>query len=213
MSRRYIYLHGFASSPQSGKAQYLRDRFAEISLDLAIPDLNQGDFGHLTFTRQLQQVERIINSATTPVTLIGSSFGGLASVWLAQRNPAVQKLALLAPAFQFLSHWLPLVGEANMQEWQTEGYLPVYHYGEKRSIPLHYQFLLDMQQYRDEELQRNLPTLILHGREDLVIPIQSSRDFAATRPWVKLIELDGDHSLSTALPEIWQPIKEKVLRY
>ena len=213
MNQRYLYLHGFASSPQSAKAQYLRDRFAEISIDLPIPDLNLGDFGHLTFTRQLQQVEAIINSASTPVVLIGSSFGGLASTWLAQRNRAVQQLVVLAPAFQFLSHWLPRVEESQMRQWLTEGYMPVYHYGEKRQIPLHYQFLLDMQQYRDEELQRNIPTLILHGRGDDVIPIQASRDFAATRTWVKLIELDGDHSLGTALPEIWPEIKEKILRY
>ena len=71
-----------------------------------------------------------------------------------------------------------------------------------------------MQQYREEELQRHIPTLLIfHGRGDRVIPIQSSRDFAATRPWVKLIEVDGDHSLGTALPEIWPKIKEKVLRY
>ena len=50
----YIYLHGFASSPQSSKAIYLRDRFAEINLNLEVLDLNQGDFTHLTLTRQIQ---------------------------------------------------------------------------------------------------------------------------------------------------------------
>ncbi len=50
----YIYLHGFASSPSSTKAQYLRARFASLQINLNIPDLNQGDFSHLTLTRQLQ---------------------------------------------------------------------------------------------------------------------------------------------------------------
>jgi uncharacterized protein len=36
----YIYLHGFASSPRSSKARYLRDRFKAINLNLAVLDLN-----------------------------------------------------------------------------------------------------------------------------------------------------------------------------
>ncbi|MBE9127137.1 hypothetical protein IQ257_28335 [Coleofasciculus sp. LEGE 07092] len=31
---RFIYLHGFASSPGSAKVVYLRDRFADIGISL-----------------------------------------------------------------------------------------------------------------------------------------------------------------------------------
>ena len=54
---------------------------------------------------------------------------------------------------------------------------------------------------------RPVPTLILHGCEDEVIPIQASRDFTRQRPWVQLIELNSDHSLGNVLPEIWQAIQ------
>ena len=81
----YIYLHGFASSPLSAKAQYLDSCFRECQIDLEIPDLNQGDFSHLTLTRQLQQVENLF-PAKKPVVLIGSSFGGLTAAVLAERN-------------------------------------------------------------------------------------------------------------------------------
>lgn len=202
----YIYLHGFASSPQSAKAQYLRDRFAACQLALNIPDLNQGDFSRLTLTRQLQQVESLFPSPETPVVLIGSSFGGLTAAWLAQRNPQVQRIVLLAPAFSFLSHWLPKLGEPQVQQWQASGSLAVYHYGEQRSLRLHYEFVRDASLYAQENLQPAVPTLILHGREDEVIPIQASRDYAQARSFVKLIELDSDHSLGNALPEIWQAI-------
>jgi hypothetical protein len=114
---------------------------------------------------------------------------------------------LLAPAFEFLAHWLLRLGEEQLQLWQTEQYLPVYHYGEKRSLPLHYQFVTDAAQYQDEQLQRPIPTLILHGRHDEVIPIAASRDYAASRPWVEFIELEDDHSLGNVLPEIWDLIK------
>lgn len=203
----YIYLHGFASSPLSAKALYVRDRFSSLNIPLSIPDLNQGDFSHLTLTRQLQQVAAKFPSDGMPITLIGSSLGGLTSAWVAQKYPQVQRLVLLAPAFGFLSHWLSKLGEEQLQRWQIEQYLSVYHYGEKRSLPLHYQFVLDAAQYQDEQLQRPIPTLILHGREDEVIPISASREFAAQRPWVELIELDSDHALGNVLPEIWQAIQ------
>lgn len=119
----------------------------------------------------------------------------------------MKRLVLLAPAFGFLSHWLPKLGDEALQQWQREKYLMVHHYGEKRSLPLSYDFVLDASQYKEEILQRPIPTLILHGKHDEVIPIQASRDFALQRPWVKLLELGSDHSLSNVMLEIWQAIQ------
>lgn len=83
----------------------------------------------------------------------------------------------------------------------------VYHYGEERSLPLSYEFVLDAAQYKDEQLLRPIPTLILHGQQDEVIPLQASRDFAAQRPWVELISLDSDHALGNVMFEIWEAIR------
>ncbi|MBD2480628.1 YqiA/YcfP family alpha/beta fold hydrolase [Planktothrix sp. FACHB-1365] len=86
----YIYLHGFASSPFSTKAQYLRDRFASVDIHLNIPDLNQGDFSHLTLTRQLQQIESEFFPSASPCVVLGSSFGGLTAAWLAEKKLMIQ---------------------------------------------------------------------------------------------------------------------------
>lgn len=205
---QYIYLHGFASSPQSRKAQDLSDRFAQLHLPLLIPDLNQSDFTHLTLTRQLQQVEAALPPAPTPVTLIGSSFGGLTAAWLGQTQPQVERLILLAPAFGFLSHWLPRLGFEQAQQWKTEGFLPVYHYGAEKMLPISYAFAEDAAQYRESEIRRPVPTLIIHGTQDEVIPVQSSIEFAKERPWVTLIELESDHGLLDRSEEIWHAICE-----
>ncbi|OKH28903.1 esterase [Chroogloeocystis siderophila 5.2 s.c.1] len=202
---QFIYLHGFASSPQSAKAVYLRDRFAAVHHALHIPDLNQDDFTQLTLTRQLQQVSALLPDE--PVTLIGSSFGGLTAAWLAEQHHQVQKLVLLAPAFAFLSHWLPQLGTEKIQQWEQQRYLMVYHYGEKRLLPLSYEFARDVPQYNDDHLLRPVPTLIIHGIHDEVIPIQVSRDFAAKRSWVQLIEVDSDHALGNVMLETWQAIQ------
>ncbi len=204
---QYIYLHGFASSPYSAKAEYIRTCFAQANIKLKIPDLNAGDFSHLTITRQLTQVASQFSHNSTPVTLIGSSLGGLTAAHLGQQYPQVQRLVLLAPAFAFLSHWLPKLGDETLQRWQKDKYLMVYHYGEEQKLPLSYDFVKDGSQYKEEVLQRPIPTLILHGRQDDVIPIQASRDFAQKRPWVEFMELDSDHGLGNVMSEIWQAIR------
>ncbi|MDB9315503.1 alpha/beta fold hydrolase [Spirulina sp. CS-785/01] len=204
----YLYLHGFASGPKSAKAQYLCDRFTECDIPLYILDLNQGDFSHLTLTRQLQQVKTFLPPTDIPVTLIGSSFGGLTAAFIAQLCPQVKQIIGLAPAFGFLRHWLPKLGPDTLQQWQTSGYHPVYHYAEQREIPLHYQFISDLQQYPEASLNRDIPTLILHGIHDDVIPLQASQTYCQNRPWTTLIELDSDHTLSNVMPQIWQEIKQ-----
>jgi uncharacterized protein len=204
----YLYLHGFASCPDSAKARYLRDCFADCQISLKIPDLNQGDFPHLTITRQLEQVAAKFPSQETPLALIGSSLGGLTAAILAQKYPQIQRLVLLAPAFGFMKLWLSYLGAEQVRQWQESGYLSVYHYGEGRSLPLHYQFAIDAASYDEAHLQRPVPTLILHGRNDEVIPIQASRDYASSRSYVKLVELDSDHGLMDVMPQIWQAIRE-----
>ncbi|MEG3967030.1 YqiA/YcfP family alpha/beta fold hydrolase [Microcoleus sp. T2B6] len=215
----YIYLHGFASSPDSLKAKYFRERFSSLEIDLKTPDLNQNDFSGLTLTRQLQQIETDFLQTQSSqsaekvkelggVTIIGSSFGGLTAAWLADRQLSVKQIVLLAPAFDFISHWLPLLGQQQLEKWQSEKYLPVYHYGEQGYLPLNYQFVADMAQYPEEKLMRSVPTLILHGKHDTIIPIQASRNFAANRPWVQLIELEDDHSLGNVLAEMWEAIQK-----
>ncbi len=190
----------------------MQQRFVQAGLPLLIPDLNQNDFAHLTISRQMQQVEALLPSSSLdplgepPVLLIGSSLGGLTAAWLGDRHDSVHALVLLAPAFGFLDHWLPKLGETTLQQWQQNGYLPVYHYREGSEIPLHYGFVCDAQHYDATQLRRPVPTLILHGLDDEVIPIQASRDYAASRPWVTLVELEGNHTLANADDAIWQAI-------
>ena len=70
-----------------------------------------------------------------------------------------------------------------------------------------YQFVLDSQNYSDQALRRSIPTLILHGQQDEVIPLSASQKYVQSRSWVELIVLDSDHGLGNALPEIWSKIQ------
>ena len=201
----YIYLHGFASGTGSTKAKYIRQQFANIGIELQVPDLNQDDFTHLTVSRQIAQVVDLFPK-DDPVTLIGSSLGGWVSTIIAQDYPQVEKLVLLAPAFDFLNHWLAKIGDQKLNVWENTYYLPIYHHALKNLSPLHYNFVVDARRYPLAQIDRVLPTLIVHGISDDVIPISASRDFAQYRYWVKLLEWESDHQLTNVSDRIWQEI-------
>jgi uncharacterized protein len=182
----------------------LHDRFQAIHQPLLIPDLNQDDFFHLTLTRQIKQAQSLL--PTHEVTLLGSSFGGLTAAWVGQLCPQVERLILIAPAFGFLDHWLPRLTPLQRQELEQTRSLSTYHYGEQQLLPISSEFITDFYCYSDTELTRSIPTLILHGVDDEVIPIAASQAYAAERPWVSLVELEGDHGLLAQEPEIWQQV-------
>lgn len=199
----FFYLHGWASSPASSKAHFFQQNFAHLAISLHVPDLNQDDFYHLTLTRQIQQVSALFLPDRN-ITLIGSSLGGLVALWLAQQNPQVKQLVLLAPALDFSRNSQRVIGAENLQRWQIAGELPIMHYAYEKEMLLSYEFIADMANYLDQNLQRELPTLILHGIHDEVVPIELSEQFAMTRPWVTVHAFDSDHSLGNVLPELWQ---------
>lgn len=43
------------------------------------------------------------------------------------------------------------------------------------------------------------PTRIVHGTRDAVVPVGSSRRYAAARPHVTLVEVDDAHELAASL--------------
>ena len=83
---RIVYLHGFASSPQSGKAQFFRRKFSEREIPIEIPGLDQGDFQGLTITGQLAVVDRAVGGK--PAILDGVEPGRVSGSALRRPAPA-----------------------------------------------------------------------------------------------------------------------------
>jgi uncharacterized protein len=198
----YLYLHGFASSPKSGKAIFLQEKFAQIGLTLNVPDLNLGDFTTITLSKQLDYLQT--EYGNSPLAVIGSSLGGYLALQMAIANPQVQKLILLAPAFKFSSTLEQGLGSEAIAQWQTTGSREFYHYGLDQPLPLNYEFLTDAQTYLPKSLDREVPTLIIHGANDEVVPCSLSLDFAKERSDVTLEIVESDHSLGNVVDLIWQ---------
>lgn len=204
-----FYLHGFASSPSSGKARFFSDRLAEFGLTLASPDFNLPDFGTLTVTRMLDQVDAAIESKPPgPVTLIGSSLGGFVALHAADRRHRVAgqarpvtRLVLLAPAFDFGSDRRldPIV-----DEWRRTGQRQIFHFGYGRSMDVGYALYEDARRYDSGRVDLDIPILVFQGRHDDIVRPSAAIEFAECRPNVSLRLLDDDHLLQRHLPEMWR---------
>lgn len=195
-----VYLHGFASSPQSNKAQFFRKRFAERGCVMEIPQLDEGNFKDLTITGQLGVIDRAVNGH--PAILIGSSLGGYLAALCAARHSCIERLVLMAPAFHFPQAWRERYSDAELARWKRDGSHLFFHYAYKEERPLGYQFVEDALQYEDEPDFRQ-PALILHGTHDPVVPVEVSQRFAQRHSNVKLCLVESGHELTDALDRIW----------
>ncbi len=202
---RIVYLHGFASSPQSSKAQFFLKRFTQRGVPVEIPQLDDGDFEHLTITGQLSVIDRTVGA--TPSVLMGSSLGGyLAALYAARHPEIVQKVILMAPAFQFPKRWRERYSPDDLETWRQEGSIRVYHYGYKSEKNLGYSLVEDAQRYENEP-NFSQPALIFHGIEDDIVPVSLSEEFVARHPDAILHKFDSGHELTDVLEPMWEAVE------
>ena len=205
---RYVWLHGFASGPESSKGRFVRDRLAERDKHLEIPDLNQPAFRELTVTRVVEQVDVLLDGDRA--VLFGSSLGGYtAAIWSALRPGRVASIVLLAPAFDLAARWKKRAGEADLRRWRLEGEALFDHYALGRKEPLAIAFLDDAERYDPFPLP-DAPTLVLQGKRDDVVTPDLAPEFVrrmrAAKRDVRLVELDEGHELTADLPRLWREI-------
>ncbi len=56
-----VYLHGFASSPQSRKAQFFGQKFRESGVAFQAPELDEGAFEKFTIPGPLKVLDRTVS--------------------------------------------------------------------------------------------------------------------------------------------------------
>ncbi len=186
------YLHGLGSGPRSYKGTHLRRRLAPIPL--LLPDLNRPSLEALSPTAGLAHMETVLPER---VSLVGSSYGGWLAALFAARHPdRVERLVLLCPGFHLASRWPELVGPVGMEQWKRTGSLPLETGG---NLP--WSFLEESQglQSAPRVTQR---TWIVHGRQDAVVPFESSAAYAQGQEHVTLVPVDDDHGLASSLDTI-----------
>jgi len=208
-ARHVIYLHGFASSPGSGKAQRLARELDAIGVSFDAPDFNQPAFETLTVTRMLEQTQAAIARAPAgPVALIGSSLGGFVALLAASQSrslaASVDRLILLAPALDFGGSRLRRFGEHRIDEWRRAGRVTVFHYAANQEREIGFGLYEDAARYDAMTLESRLPTLVFQGRQDDVVDPAMVEQWASGRPHVDLRLLDDGHQLAASMDLIWR---------
>ena len=196
-----IYLHGFASSPASSKAQRFKREFAAHGVGFSCPDFNQPAFETLTTTRMLAQTAEAIEAAPAgPVVLIGSSLGAFVAVHAAAADPRrVSHLVLLAPALDFGGNRLRQLGEHGIEDWRRRGRLPFFHYAFNELREVGFSLYEDAARYDAINLAVTQPMLVFQGRRDESVDPAMVERWAAGRPNVDLRMVDDDHQLTSSM--------------
>ena len=206
-----VYLHGFASSPASSKAQRFRRELDSRRVGFSCPDLNEPAFETLTVTRMLEQTRGAIEAARAgPVALVGSSLGAFVAVHAAAADAGrrVDRLILLAPAFDFGGNRLRQLGEHGIDEWRRRGSLRVMHHALGAEREVGFELYADAAHYDAFTLNLELPMLAFQGRLDTVVSPAMVVEWASARPNVDLRLVDDDHQMSASVDEIWQASEE-----
>jgi pimeloyl-ACP methyl ester carboxylesterase len=199
MAPRLLYLHGFGSGPRSAKGVAFAEHFARRGLAVDRLDLRVPSLDHLRLSAMIERTREAIGGPADRAVLIGSSLGGLTAARVAERDPRIVALVLLAPGFQMVERLRALPG---WDDWQRTGWREIHDYQDRRPARVDFGFVEDAMAVDTGTPELRVPALILHGEHDDVVPIAASREVAAGRPHARLIELPDGHDLLASLPRL-----------
>lgn len=202
---RWLYLHGFASGPESSKGMALSAHYARQGIHLERLNLRQPSMEHLRLSAMMRTVREAIGGERDRAIVWGSSLGGLTACRVAEEDPRVCALVLLAPALHAMEHLHRRPGLEALREWEQTGWLEAQDYVEKRKFRLDFGYVQDLEAIDARSggwPDARVPTLLIHGRNDDIVDISTSRRWARGKRHVRLVEVDDGHELVASLGRI-----------
>jgi pimeloyl-ACP methyl ester carboxylesterase len=144
--------------------------------------------------------EEVVARLDSSLVIIGSSFGAfvathvLAELSEDQRS-RISKLVLIAPVFDPWDERGGLLTGERERIWRERGVFPLLDLERGMDVPVHYRFVEELRTLSAQSIAYRVPTLIVHGLRDEVVPCAQSEEFARNRPWVRLERFNDDHQL------------------
>lgn len=203
----FMYLHGFASGPNSKKAQYFKKRLQIHGYNLHIPDLNVPSFSALSLHDMTKSVQALIEKhQPSDWIILCSSLGAQVALKVAQYESQIKKIIMLAPAFGFSKRREALIGKEQLQKWENDGNIELFHHAYNKNVNISYSFMEEMEKEDEYSFSREIPIKIFHGAFDETIPFEFVEKFIISRKQVDYHLLESDHSLFNKLDWVWRDL-------
>ncbi len=198
-----VLCHGFAASKESGSVSAIESALnskaiSTFKIDLYGHGESEGKFENVTVTEAVDDIIRAINylksKGYSKVGLAATSFSGLAGAIAAAKNHDLFVLVLKSPVSDYTEILNKDFGEAGLLKWKHEGI------SQRHGKDIKYSFVLDAEKNNGYEAGKKIyvPTLIVHGDADEVVPVEQSKKLASIIPGCNLEIIKGaNHRYTT----------------
>ncbi|HKQ35890.1 MAG TPA: alpha/beta fold hydrolase [Nitrospiraceae bacterium] len=223
-NRQILFITGFLSKRWGNKSKALAQWCEEKDWGFCCYDVrgfgeSEGTFTDYTLSDWIADARLVLNTLKTgaPMTIVGNSLGGWIAWLMAQEFHEIERLILIAPAFNMMGVRAQSISPERCHEWRRAGWMPWDDELAHRDFPLAWKWVEESEDYWKTNFDRLRPvrTTILHGLEDTVILPGGSSQFVeqllARDPAypVELQLIPGDHRLSS--PEHVERFRRLVL--
>ncbi len=210
--RQILFITGFLSKRWGNKSKALAQWCAEQGWGFCCYDVrgfgdSEGQFIDYTLSDWIVDARAVLEHIRNgpPITIVGNSLGGWIAWLMAQECADIERLVLIAPAFNMMGLRAQSIAPERCHDWHTAGWMPWDDEPAHRDYPLAWKWVEESRAYWGRSFDRLRPvsTAILHGQQDLVILPQGSSQFveqlrglAPSFP-IDLHLVPGDHRLSS----------------
>lgn len=200
----YAYLHGLGGSSRSAKAVALK----EMIPSLRTPELNPPRFTDFTVSNALDimddlHLETSRREGDVRWRLIGSSLGGYVCAKWAERHPSlVDRMVLYCPAMDLPALWERYMGSEQIEKWRRSGSYPLAG-PDGDVVDMSSDIIEDalLHHATCPSIPTECPTLIIHGDEDDLIPLEYSERLSRTSANISLLPVkNADHTMHSHIP-------------
>ena len=190
--REVLFITGFLSKRWGNKSRALSQWCAEQGWGFCCYDVrgfgdSQGTFTDYTLSDWMADARSVISMLTpglrphgqsdgAGLTIVGNSLGGWIAWLMAQEYEHVDRLILIAPAFNMMGVRARTVSPERRHKWRSAGWMPWDDDPLHRAWPLSWKWVEESEAYWSRTFDRLRPvrTSIIHG---------SDRSYKWTWPW------------------------------
>lgn len=210
--RQILFITGFLSKRWGSKSQALAKWCREQGWGFCCYDVrgfgdSEGTFSDYSLSDWIADAWTVVSLLQDGprLTIVGNSIGGWIAWLIAQDCSIVERLVLIAPAFNMMGERAKEISVERCDRWKTTGWMPWDDDPLHKDWPLAWQWVEESERYWAESFLklRQVKTTILHGLQDRVIRPAGSWRFVEEvlrrdpEFPIELLLKTGDHRLSS----------------